>query len=534
MARNGLNLSFVSDVSGFLKGTRDVEGALDKVADSLDDLAREGQRAGEQAGDGLGDGVRDGGRDAERALEDVQATARTELGRVEDHARDAATDTSKSAEKMERSFREAFDAVKSESKKAGDDVADSTKRGFDKAKEGAGEFRDEANSTAREAAASFDGSADSIAGTFQEVAANAFAGFGPAGAAAGLAAAVGIGVMWSSFQADAEAAKARITEMAEAMIEANTRVVGADFINDQLKAIYTDAEGAAIKLDELRTAAEQTGVTESTLARAFAGDQDARVQALTVVQDAYAAASEDAVSLDNDVAASGVERMYELGRWKDELGGLGTDYDTASGKAAGYQAAISAAQTGAQRGVGETRKAYEDLNRTVNDIPDTKTVTIDADTSLAERRLASFRARLNQNDYVITADVRAQGGYEANRNSGGLVGGEGSDIEDRVRLNASPGEFVVDAQAVDQIGLGNLQQMNEGQRKAPTARPSAASTSPEAMARLIADAMSHLTLVDSNGSLLGEMDVRAGVAVGRRASRSRDVAQHHNLRQVRL
>lgn len=59
---------------------------------------------------------------------------------------------------------------------------------------GLSEFRDEANSTAREAAASFDGSAESTADAFQEVAANAFAGFGPAGAAAGIAAAVGLGV----------------------------------------------------------------------------------------------------------------------------------------------------------------------------------------------------------------------------------------------------------------------------------------------------------------------------------------------------
>lgn len=75
--------------------------------------------------------------------------------------------------------------------------------------EGLSEFRDESGSTAREAAASFDGSAESIGEVFQEVAANAFAGFGPAGAIAGVAAAAGLGIALS-----------KLTEISEATNEA--------------------------------------------------------------------------------------------------------------------------------------------------------------------------------------------------------------------------------------------------------------------------------------------------------------------------
>lgn len=49
------------------------------------------------------------------------------------------------------------------------------------------------------------------------------------------------------------------------------------------------------------------------------------------------------------------------------------------------------------------------------------TVSIILDTDLAERRLAAFKARLAIPDVVITADMRAQGGYYANRDAGGPV-----------------------------------------------------------------------------------------------------------------
>lgn len=88
------------------------------------------------------------------------------------------------------------------------DAGDDAKRGFKGAEDGVKEMGEEANSTAKEAAASFNGSAEDILDAFQEVAANAFAGFGPAGALAGLAIAAGIGIAVGKFQEAEEAAEA--------------------------------------------------------------------------------------------------------------------------------------------------------------------------------------------------------------------------------------------------------------------------------------------------------------------------------------
>lgn len=147
----GIRIPFIAEVSDFLRGKRSVTEGLEDVVDSLDDVG-------------------DAGED------------------------------------LERKFKDVFDTVQRDSKRAGKDMGDSITDGARRAGEGVDDFKDEANSTAREAAASFDGSAESIGDAFQEVAANAFAGFGPAGAAAGLAAAAGIGLAIQSLQQAADEA----------------------------------------------------------------------------------------------------------------------------------------------------------------------------------------------------------------------------------------------------------------------------------------------------------------------------------------
>jgi len=109
----------------------------------------------------------------------------------------------KSTDKLESSFKD----LAREADRTGDKVGKSMDDGFKKAGKGADDFKQEANSTARETAASFDGSAESIGDAFQEVAANAFGAFGPAAGLAGLAVAAGIGGIKTTFDELAEKSK---------------------------------------------------------------------------------------------------------------------------------------------------------------------------------------------------------------------------------------------------------------------------------------------------------------------------------------
>lgn len=188
-----IDITFIADTSRAIADAKKFGDSLDSVADELDKLEEAGDKAGRKLEDSLdeaGDAAKDMGREAERAGENV-----------EDALKEAGSEADRLDKRMSDAFRNAGKASSDAGKKIGDD----TRKGFDKAGEGLDEFKSEANSTARESAASFDGSAESIGDSFQEVAANAFAGFGPAGALAGLAIAAGIGTAIAKMQELAEA-----------------------------------------------------------------------------------------------------------------------------------------------------------------------------------------------------------------------------------------------------------------------------------------------------------------------------------------
>lgn len=215
-----IDITLLADVKGFLRGTKDASEGLEDVADALDDLEKDGEQA---------------------------------------------------TEKLEKGFKELADA----SKRAGDDVGDGMKKGFNKAEEGVKEFGNEANSTAKESAASFDGSAESIVDSFQEIAANAFAGFGPAGAIAGLAMAAGIGLAVKGFEDNevaAEELRVKVGELTEKFIESGkTGSVSLEQYIDTNKEMATVTDDAEVSLVDLDTAASGDAKTMQELAEAMAG-----------------------------------------------------------------------------------------------------------------------------------------------------------------------------------------------------------------------------------------------------------------------
>jgi hypothetical protein len=145
---------------------------------------------------------------------------------VTDALDDMAREGGQDGEKLERSFRELAQASRAAGRQVGNDLDD----GFDKAKRGADDFKDEANSSLRETAASITSVEDAL-GAVQEIAANAFVGFGPVGAGAGLVAALGFGLLLENLRAQGEAAdemKRRWSDAYAAAAEA-----GRDFLDQQ-------------------------------------------------------------------------------------------------------------------------------------------------------------------------------------------------------------------------------------------------------------------------------------------------------------
>ncbi|PTU56966.1 hypothetical protein DBB34_06545 [Sphaerisporangium cinnabarinum] len=143
----------------------------------------------------------------------------------------------------------------------------------DRASKGVDGFKDEAGQSGREAAASFSGGFDDVSDTVQEIAANAFAGFGPIGSAAGTAAA-GLGILFTRLEDVADLVNDAKEESGELALEFKEAGVGFDRSGliekfDEMLTKVTDVRSswelwqaeAKTNLDDIQTGLEGTTVT---------------------------------------------------------------------------------------------------------------------------------------------------------------------------------------------------------------------------------------------------------------------------------
>lgn len=226
----GIVINFLSDVRDFLRGTDDVEKSLDDVIDSLEDVSKEGDQA---------------------------------------------------AEKLADSFKENMKEASRAAREAGDGIGTDLRKGTKKAEEGLDDLKQNSKSNAKEVAASFDGSAQSIADGFQGLAAEAFEGFGPAGLIAGAALAAGIGLATAEMQRteeNAQKAKERVRELGIAFIESGSDVAQVEAFQEALQGIVTNADDAAVKIDDLRKFTDKYGDRVpkiEEMAVAYSGNEEA-------------------------------------------------------------------------------------------------------------------------------------------------------------------------------------------------------------------------------------------------------------------
>lgn len=270
-----LRVAIVSDVDDFTtdKPARDLEELGDKADATkrkLDDLA---------------DAEKDAGRAGDALARDVKATT----GTVDDLGDKGAASAKKLAnafDDIRRSSRQ-LDAVDKDVKEAG---------------QGLDEFKDEAAGTGREAAASFTGGFEDVTSGIQEVAANAFAGFGPIGAAAGIAAAAGLGIITSKLQAGADKAnevKDRVIELAHAIDDAGGALNNVDLVA-KMREWSTEIadnkswwevwqESNTTNIEKVRGQAAQLGLDFGDLFRGMSGlDADAAARVLDDINDRLA------------------------------------------------------------------------------------------------------------------------------------------------------------------------------------------------------------------------------------------------------
>ena len=237
-----INIDLVADVKGVIKGTDKISDALDDVADDLKDLGKDGDR-----------------------LEDKVSSA--------------------------------FKSRSEDARNAGKDIGRHVKDGTDKAGAGLDDLKSESASTAKESAASF-ASIEDAAGALQEVAANAFVGFGPAGMAAGLVAAAGIGLAVSALTEHADKInenKEKMLGLAQTIRDNGGALTDADYVknmDDYGFAIQDTKEwfeifqaDAVSGFEKLRKLAQDTGIATSDIFKGGFGDKDDARKTLKEVTD---------------------------------------------------------------------------------------------------------------------------------------------------------------------------------------------------------------------------------------------------------
>lgn len=279
-----INISFVSDASQVIRDADNIGDSLRGVADELETTGNKGKDLGDKLEAGLS-GVEDELDRAGRSAKD--------LG---DDLERGLKDGGKAAESLEDDIRSAMRKAADAADDAGKKIGNETKRGFDKASDGADEFKDEANSTAREAAASFDGSADSIMDAFQEVAANAFAGFGPAGALAGLAIAAGLGLAMKAINDLAEEndeAAQSVVDLANQYVEAGGEISGVDLASN-IRDFYNELREdnpitpwkneAVTNFEYFSDKLKDTGVDVTKVMNGMSGDMDQNAEASQILE----------------------------------------------------------------------------------------------------------------------------------------------------------------------------------------------------------------------------------------------------------
>lgn len=361
----GIDISIAADTRSAMSAIN--RGLLEPLEDVSDELEK------------LGDESKDAGDDLERAMRDAQR-------RTQD------------AKKEIDQLRDELNKAGLQGKRTGDDIDD----GFKRAEQGAEEFKDEARQTAREAAASFDGSAESIGDVFQELAANAFGGFGPAGMVAGIAAAAGIGMAISGFEQIGEASeesKQRAAEWAQAYVDAGGRVLTQAITTAKVMDIAMDPDMYTKAKDN----AKNWGVEVSTAINAMAGE----TWALNAVNDSLVTSAQ---KVNEEMSETGIQYDWTAESMTDLVtrtanGQRAFDELTGEMQRGAEQAeALSASLRSTAENTEGASTVVDEFGDKVTKLPDGTTIYVDAETGQATTDLDLIERKVYS---VPDAELRA-------------------------------------------------------------------------------------------------------------------------------
>lgn len=235
----GITIPIAADTREAAKGVSDLSKGFDQVADSLDDVAKSGDKAGDK---------------------------------LEGSLRDAQRETKQTTDAFQKLAREQKDAARS-----GDDFGTSGSSGLKKLGQTSEEVGGELRQNIGETFSSFRGDITDFGQIAQDTLGGLASGLeGIPGVAAVAAGAAGLGLLLGALeqgQVNAEQFQTAVSNLAGVLIDAGTSgTVPIEHMVDVLKAAATGGDDLGHTLKDLKKAADNSGNSYETLAKAYAGN----------------------------------------------------------------------------------------------------------------------------------------------------------------------------------------------------------------------------------------------------------------------
>ncbi len=353
----GFSINATLNASKFLRGVKDIDGALEDLEGSLDDVADEVEKIDK------GDGFKDLKKDADKA-EDAASDLEKRLRKVRDEAKDVG--------------------------KATDSIGDDGSRNFRKMGDTAEEVSGELRQNLGETFSSFRGDIEDLPQIAQDV----FGGLagsvgGLAGAFALAGGAAGIGLIIAAVQtlnADAEAAQQYANDLANAYIDAGGTVLDTITLASRVSEVLTDPD----QRKEAEKLADLLGIELPEAVRILAGDTnalEAARQTLRKEEEKLQDTREDGRLLDEQEAAALADRQYQLDQVTGILNKQGDANTYASDTAREYSDALK----GMIEDAGTASVEVDELGNRVYTLPDGVQIFVDAETGQATTKVDKFK-----------------------------------------------------------------------------------------------------------------------------------------------
>jgi hypothetical protein len=388
----GLSVSVVSDTREFVSGIQSgVIKPLENVEQSLEDVQRQGDQAGAKLEQSFAE--------ARTKVSDFKRE-QSELGKVLSDG-SAQTRFSRNTKKATDEASDDFKQLARDANRSLDDIGDGSRRTLGHggvASETTEEFKNEARQNFGETVSSFSGSMSDIQGLAQGTLGGLAASFtGPLGIALG-AGGIGLGILagfyeqWQEKQKETdEANKQDVADMLDDMLQSGQKFLSAEFIQQRIQDIANDSD----KWAQANTIVADTGAKLSTVLRAMAGDQEALDEVQGRVNkklDDNAAILQAGTGKWSDAGKAAEEHNQALLKDRDALQQVSGELDTATGKLG----AVKKAQDDVGDSSTNASGKLAGVANAANSIPDTKHITVTADTTAAERQIAALKAQVPQ------------------------------------------------------------------------------------------------------------------------------------------